>query len=159
RSRCLDKRDILVQIDVLLGRCHRQLGNTDLELASYQRALQADPLAVEALYWRALAQWRAGKLDDALNELKRVMESPRAAPFGWIMLSRLVILRNLLRPGSDPDWKQAERVLAIAQKTNPDAFEISILEAEKQRGQAVEKSPATHDFSQARRTLEEARKK
>jgi tetratricopeptide (TPR) repeat protein len=150
RSQVLNQRDFLVQIDLLLGRCHRQLGNPDLELASYQRALQADRNNVGALYWRALAQWNAGRLDEALAALQQVMDQPRVLSSGWILLSRLLILRNVLRPAT-ARWDDVKVALDRADAANPGAADLPILRAEAQAGMK--------QFDAARATLDSAKER
>jgi tetratricopeptide (TPR) repeat protein len=100
----LNPRNPVVQVEV--GRIFEAGGNLDQAVASYRKALDADPTYVPALLGLVEAQVRSGKTDDALASVQNlVRQSPQSAN------AQLLLGRLLLRKG---DWAGAVGALEKA---------------------------------------------
>ncbi|MEM8679536.1 MAG: tetratricopeptide repeat protein, partial [Planctomycetota bacterium] len=59
---------LLPQVDLLLARCHEQLGQHDLRLVSVQNALERDPSNVQFRWFKIQALLALKRIDEALAE-------------------------------------------------------------------------------------------
>jgi tetratricopeptide (TPR) repeat protein len=130
RPRLLKYTELPRQVDLLLGLCYTRLGDVERQLAAFQRAVDADRSWVQAHEGLAAAFLAAGRLDDALGQYRRLMTLRDAPPGGWIMLARLLIVRNLREPAARRDWDEVHRVLDQAARVLPAATDIPLLRAE-----------------------------
>ena len=58
---------------VALGGARKSAGDTDGALAAFETALAADPNFVDARYWRAEILWALGRIDEAVEDLRAVL--------------------------------------------------------------------------------------
>ncbi len=121
---------LLKQVDVWIGQCYGQVGNRDLQIESYRRALKMDPFYIPAKVGLTEALLAAGNVDDAIKEYRELGKLGRLTTAGLIPMARMFILQNLRQASSDRNWAPAEQVLEQAEKANPDAVQIPILRAE-----------------------------
>ena len=93
----LNPRNPVVQVEV--GRIFDAGGNLDQALASYRKALEADPTYVPALLSQVQAQVRSGKSDEAFASVQNLVRRTPTAPTPSCCYGRM-----LLRKG---DWAGA----------------------------------------------------
>ena len=79
--------------------------------AAFRRALTLDPKLDRAWYGLGLSLIRQGRLDDAVDALKRNTELQPMSPFGWYQLARVHANR------SEPE--KARRIIAHLQRFEP----------------------------------------
>jgi tetratricopeptide (TPR) repeat protein len=124
--------------------CYSKVGSPELEVAACRQAVQLDPNWSEARLGLADALARLGRIDEALDEYRKL---PNSADAG-LAIVRLSILRNLQLPVQRrSDWKAIEAVL---NKFQP-SVATTILRAELQVDQG--------QLAEARRLLETERAK
>ncbi len=121
------EQDLAYQTNLLLGRCFEQFGDLDQREIAFRRAITLDPGRVEAHIGLAATREATGKLDEAIDEYRRVFDR---APVVGMALARLLILRNLHRTAGQHDWKDVEQVLQHAARSLPDSTGVTILRAE-----------------------------
>ena len=102
-------------LNCLLAECHERLGNPDQQLAACRRALESDASCLPARRGAAAALLALGKLDQAIEEIRRLAVR---APEMRVELARLLLARNLRLPAGERDWDAVEEVL----KTQPPAL-------------------------------------
>lgn len=113
--------------DFYLAYCHRQLGNTDLQLAAYQHALDLDPLWVPARVGLAATYLDLGRFAEALQEYRKALPRwPRAG----LEVARLLMQYNLTVPPQLRRWDEVEAVLEAAAAQLPDRVEVALVRAE-----------------------------
>jgi len=131
RAAMSDWPELARQADYWLGVCHQQLGNPDLQLGAFRRALQVDPGWTPARLGVAAALASLGRLDEAIDEYRQILASEGRIPAGsYLHMARLTVLQQLQVRQQDRDWQQVDRVLDNAEKVLPDAVEVPILRAE-----------------------------
>jgi len=79
--------------------------------AAFRRAVALDPKLDRAWYGLGLSLIRQGRLDDAVEALKRNTELQPMSPFGWYQLARVHANR------SEPE--KARRIIAHLQRFEP----------------------------------------
>jgi tetratricopeptide (TPR) repeat protein len=121
-------RELLRQVDLFLGQCYDQLDEPGLRSVAFSRVLEQDANSVTARLGKAEAQAALGRLDDALDQYRKLMELPDAPGDGWVEVARLTLLRNLQR--EQPDWREVDAALDKAAKAKPNAPDIVLLRAE-----------------------------
>jgi tetratricopeptide (TPR) repeat protein len=125
-----DVKEILTLVNLYLGQCYQQLNEPSRQLAAFSRLLALSPNSVAGLLGAASANQSLGRLDDALVQFRKAATAKEAAGPAWIEITRLLIGRNLQRPGSNRDWQDVKDALAQAEKLNPDAVELVLLRKE-----------------------------
>jgi tetratricopeptide (TPR) repeat protein len=113
--------------DLLLGQCYEQLGNPDLQLAAYRRALKAAPQDTRAQLGQATALLALGQFDDALGDYQRLIP---AVPDARLVVAQLLLAGNRRRPADRRQWGDIERLLDEADRATPATAAVPILRAE-----------------------------
>lgn len=159
--------ELVKQSDGILGDCYGHLGNADLQLAAYRRALEVDPFWGPARSGVAEALVTLGRQDEALPEFRRLVESPEAPPQSWVPYARLLIASTLRQPPAQRSWEQVEEVLRRVAEALPNSSDLELLraealvaqdhcaEAETQLRRAVEHQPQRAELWEARIALAE----
>lgn len=125
-----------------LGRCYAMLNEPDLRLSAFRRAaeirrpatgtgpkkMDSQDLDVQAGLASALEV--AGKVDEAIEEYRKILTQPGINPALNLELARLLILRELRKPEGRRNWEAAQNVLDSAQQQMPGRPELTILRAE-----------------------------
>ncbi len=101
-------RDMRVQVNLLLGTCYQNLGQTDLEIEVYRRVLDDAPDNEIAKARMIAAQLRSGQLDEARNFAD---EEGRTSQYLSVNF-QLEINSQLNLPKEERDWSKAEQLLA-----------------------------------------------
>ena len=91
--------------------CAMRWNSTRRAEAAFRRALALDPKLDRAWYGLGLSLIRQGRLDDAVDALKRNTELQPMSPFGWYQLARVHVDR------SEPE--KARRIIAHLQRFEP----------------------------------------
>jgi len=130
RSGLADFPDLLKQADFWIGRCYGEMGNTDQQIAAYRRALDVDPFFGAARGSLAEVLLSSGRVDEALEEFQQAMRLGKMPGGGWLILARMLLLRNFRRPLEQRNWLEVEQALDRAARTMTDAVQIPILRAE-----------------------------
>ncbi len=122
--------DLVKQADLMLGACYQQMGNADQQLAAFRRAVNADPQSAAGRLGIVSALMAAGRIEEAIAEMRNVAHLRGAPPESLIDLGRLMVLRNLRADRSQRRWEDVEAVLDQAQLHLPEAPQVPILRAE-----------------------------
>jgi tetratricopeptide (TPR) repeat protein len=146
-----DSGPLLVQADLLLGRCYGQMGHTDLEMSAYRRAADRRHLGARAALARTFA--RLGNLEEALGEYRRVVADPAASPDVWLDYAQLLVLREVSSPAGKGHGEEVEHALKMAEKkmagkNTSGPARIALLRAESLAGRG--------GIAEAERILKEA---
>jgi len=133
--------DLVKQVDFLLGICYAQMGNLDQSLAAYSKAMTQDPLWPQARLGRAVAFLELGRLDEAVNEYRNIVQLGKASPQIVLEFTRLLVLSSLNKPPQQRNWQEVQQWLSVLEKddaTKTDAIILraEILAAEKQTQEA-----------------------
>jgi len=100
---------------------HRILGNTKKAAASAEKAVQADPMCVPALYARAVLNHEAGKLDPGLVQLKSLQaHMPESAR----LRARIAEMESQI-----PNFRKAQEELKRAVEMDPNDLDIHLMMA------------------------------
>ncbi len=113
------------RVEVWLGKCHEQEGDTDLRLAAFRRAVALDPALPVARLGLAAALLDSGASEEGLAEARR-LTTGTPPPGAWAVLARALARR---------DGNSARAALERAAKENPNAPEVTLLRAEVLEGQ------------------------
>lgn len=140
--------DLVKQVDFLLGICYAQMGNLDQSVAAYSKAMAQDPLWPQARLGRAVAFLELGRLDEAVNEYRNLVQLGKASSQIVLEFTRLLILSMLSKSPGQRNWQEVQQWLSVLEKddaTKTDAIILraEILAAEKQT-QEAEKLLQTH---------------
>ncbi|RMF92216.1 MAG: hypothetical protein D6741_15180, partial [Planctomycetota bacterium] len=130
RPRFAEEPDILKQVDFYLGFCYGQLGNADQQMAAYQRAVDTDPMWAAARAGRAMALVGMGRINEALNEYRTLLNLGKMTPEMLLQMTRLMVLKNLNASAEMRDWRPVESLLSQLAERDPDNPSIPILRAE-----------------------------
>ncbi len=148
RPKLEDSPELSTQVDLFLGRCYEQLDDMARRFDAYSRAVRRDPRSAVARRGLGATLWTRGQLLDALDQYRQLENLPDVPPDAWTEYARLVLDHN--RQAEQPDWKDFDRVLALARKADPKSVEAVLLRAEALR--------ARNQFDQAEGVLAEAQK-
>ncbi len=141
-----DLEMFLGQVDRFLGQCYEQLDDPGRQCAAYGRLVTHDPSASARLKLAA-AHWALGRLDEAIDQYRQVLELPTVPAATATEFARLLFARNLQR--DKPDWEEVTQAIDKAEKAQPGSADVVLLRAEVYLAQ--------NQALQARKLLEEAR--
>jgi predicted Zn-dependent protease len=104
------------QVDLLLSKCHAQLGQADEQLAASQRVLSGDAESPSARVAAAAAMAATGRPEKALAEFEAIAkeigpDQLLRQPQVWQPLLRLRGVCQLRLPARDRDWSQVTQLL------------------------------------------------
>ena len=116
--------------NALLGLCYEQLGDVELQLAAYRRAVSHDGHWTLARLGLAGALLANGRVDEAQTELKQVAKAADAPPETWIALARTTLILNLRKPEPQRRWDDVVEAVDKAAQANPKSSEVPILRAD-----------------------------
>ncbi|MCA1684266.1 MAG: hypothetical protein LC708_03970, partial [Actinobacteria bacterium] len=119
---------------ILLGRCYEAQGKGDQQSSAYRRALEVPPpgsgLDQVARLGLAAALSAREKVDEAVDEYRKLLAQPSPPPEARLALSRLLVARALRSPESQRGWPEVERALDDAERAAPDSPEVAVLRGE-----------------------------
>jgi tetratricopeptide (TPR) repeat protein len=149
---------LVMQADLCRAYCYLQLKDAEQAIAAYRQVLAGDPTYVPAIRGLADAYVTAGRVNEALEEYKKMIRMKAISPEGLRSFAGLLIRTNLGRQPADRKWEQVEDAIREAEKAEPDAFQICLLrvealhaqyrdqEAEKLLREAIAKKPKQSEF-------------
>jgi tetratricopeptide (TPR) repeat protein len=162
---------LLKQADLSLGYCYGQLRNVDQQISAYQRVLAADPFFAPARQGLTDALLASGRVDEAVKEYTTLIRQKNMPASALISFANLLIRQNMQRSANEQNWDQVEKVLAEAEKANPDSEQIPLLrievlhaenrnaDAEKLLQKAHQKNPKQIEYWKAMVSLAALQKK
>ena len=115
-----------VEVHLLLARCYGELGQTELEIATYERALRIWDGSADARIGLARALAEAGRLDEALSHYDRVLHVAGVPA----AVARLRIEATLQRPESERNWSDVEDFIDELARNRGSEVESLVLRAE-----------------------------
>ena len=131
RPLLVERPAISLRVELLLGQSYERLGDPDRQYAAFRRALSVEPLSLPAVIGMGQALVAMGKLNDAIQEYRRLV--PRVPEAKW-MVVRLLVQRNLGLPKNDQDWDEVNNLLKELEpdlKSSPaNLTEFYVLKAE-----------------------------
>ncbi|MGO9469895.1 MAG: tetratricopeptide repeat protein [Isosphaeraceae bacterium] len=144
------RSNLTVQVNLLLARCYRQLGETQMEQDAYGRALIANSGNVGAKLGYINAQIQQGDLEGAIEGYRELLGR---VPEARTSLARLLIARNRQQPAAGRDWDEVESQVNEATKVGPESVSLVIVRADL----ILARDPTK--VAEARAILREARKR
>ncbi len=96
-----------IQVDLYMAVCYSELGQPDLQLQCYQRALLLNPTSLPARKGLALALVAQGRRDEAIAELEQIVQRDPEVPSLIIQLKT----QKLVRGGSEADLEDIENII------------------------------------------------
>lgn len=118
------------RLHALLGTCYHQAGDAPQELAALRLAVLSEPGWAAARVNLGAALLAGGRVDDAVAELQLARDGADAPKEVWSVLARALLYRNLRLPEAQRDWSAVESAVVRARKAQPDAPEVTVLQAE-----------------------------
>jgi tetratricopeptide (TPR) repeat protein len=122
--------DLAARAEVALGRCHEEMGQSDLRLAAYRRAAELDPSSAPALLGLGSALLAQGETDAAVEQLRRLAQLPGPPEGTWVLLGRALVQRNRRLPAPARDWQEVEAAIDRASRLPSQAAEARVLRAD-----------------------------
>ncbi|MEN6451055.1 MAG: tetratricopeptide repeat protein [Thermoguttaceae bacterium] len=116
-----------------IGQCYGQLGNPARQIQSYEEALNVDPSYVQARASLIDALMAAGRIDEALEQYRKLGSRSRLPAVAVIEYVRLMLLRNLRLQPSERDWATVDKALDNAEKALPGSPDLVLLRAQSLR--------------------------
>lgn len=125
-----------IQVDLYMAACYAELGQPDLQLQSYQRALLLDPTSIPARKGLGIALSSQGRIDEAIAELEQIVARD---PEVTAILIQLQTQRLSRAGGSEDDLEKIKKVLekfrergdaGNAAQVDVDLIEINVLAAQ-----------------------------
>lgn len=123
-------QDSLIRTDILLAQSYKRLDNVDMELEAYRRVLAVDPFNIRAMAGITEAALRSGRIDEGIDQFRRLVQLGRLPARSKILFARLLIGRNLKRDPAQRDWKEALTMLKEVAQEDPESVDVPILRAE-----------------------------
>jgi tetratricopeptide (TPR) repeat protein len=120
----------LKQVDYWIGVCYGQLGNRDLQMVAYKRALVADANFAPARAGLMELMRSSGDADGALKEYQALAKDGKLGSGSLIPYAEMLIQQMQKEPAARQDWAPALKVLDDAEKANPDNVRVPMLRAE-----------------------------
>ncbi len=121
-------------IDVALGQCHEQRGETDRRLAAFQQAFKRNQASNAAQLGLARSQLAVGQVEEALKHFQALKSKPRPPQTLWLPYAQALLLATQAQPPESRDWAELESVLALAKTPGANApgspAEVAVLRAE-----------------------------
>lgn len=118
------------QINLLLAGCREQLGDPDGRLDALRQAVVADPLSIPPRLALTEGLLAAGRLDEALENARRLTSFRNAPPASWVLLARVLMAHNQRLPAGKGNWKEVKDALDRAAAVLPKSAEVPVLRAE-----------------------------
>ena len=132
---------------LLLGQCYERLNLVDRQYTAYRRAVDivagGGAFNLRARIGLAASLTARNRIDEAIDEYRKILALPGARPETRIDLARLLIRREIGVPAAQRRWVDAQRALDDAEKGLPGSSEVvalrgEILLAEGQVEKAIE---------------------
>ncbi len=117
-------------IEFWLAQAYRQLGNVEQELEAYRRAQRIDRLWQPARSGVANALLRAGRIEEAIEEMRAAEGLAGAASEVYLPLTRLLLLRNMSLPEQQRNWAEVESRLDRLSAEDSASVPVVLLRAE-----------------------------
>ncbi len=118
------------RVNVLLGICFRNIGDPDLELEAFQRAVEEEPTWPPASIGLASALLSRGRADEACRTLELVRSAKNLPASYWTLLARGQIARQMRLPEGERNFDAVEEGLENAEKSGPPTVDLTLAHAE-----------------------------
>lgn len=113
------------KVDLLLARCHAEMGEGEQQQEAMQRALSANPTDPRARTAMIQAMLSRGDLDGVIREYREIYaRQPDAVR---VQLASLLMDRNRRLPVDQRQWAEVRDLLDAAIKASPDAIDPKLL--------------------------------
>lgn len=116
--------------NLLLGLCHRQLGNREEELKALRRAVSDEPTWMLANVELGATLLNHRQLAEACQALEPLRTAKDLPPGYWILLSRARLYAEMRLPAAQRHWEGVEEAIDQAAKATSKIAEILVLRAE-----------------------------
>ncbi len=123
----------LIEVDFWIGVCYGQAGEYDQQLQAYRRVLGTKSDFEPARRGVINALHAAGRLDEAVEEYRRLPSAGGMSPAIAISLARTMIAKNLRSDSAAPDWKPAEKILKLVEDGLLEKAKQGVLEQAEQQ--------------------------
>ncbi|QDT62897.1 tetratricopeptide repeat protein [Calycomorphotria hydatis] len=112
-------------VDVHLGTAHGELGQTERQLAAFQKALSVDANNTEARAGLANALLAAGRFEDAIAQYRQVADQPETS----LAMARALLANGMSSDDGPVDWEEISRAIDRASLAGSDPVQILLLRA------------------------------
>jgi tetratricopeptide (TPR) repeat protein len=136
--------DLSRQADFLAALCYERLGNPDRQLAALDRVVKADPKSLPAREGRASALLAVGRVDEALDQYRRLVPE---APGARLTVVRLLLARNLGLSADPRSWEEADALMKGAPEDVRKTVDFALLEADLLLARGKDDASKTVDFA------------
>jgi cellulose synthase operon protein C len=150
RGTLLQWPNLLKQVDVWIGQCYGQLGNRDLQLVAYRRALSTDQFYTPARAGLMDVLMATGDVETALQEYQQLAKLGKLGGASLIPYAKMLVVHTMRQPTAKQDWKPVLKVLDEAERINPNDVQIPVIRSEI--------LVAQNRYADAEALLEKARK-
>ena len=130
RARLLAKPVLGAAIHTALAQCHEHRGETDRQLAAYEKAVQLDPNSVPARLGLALTCAALSRTERALELFQQLAVLPQPPEGLWLPMAQALLRKNLALPRDQRDWSEVEKSLQQAEKIPAQAVQVVVVRAE-----------------------------
>jgi cellulose synthase operon protein C len=109
--------ELVIQIDLALGKCYENLGQPDRQTEAYQRVLDVQGGFIPAKLGHARGQIALGKRKEGMATIKQVdrelrrRETPIVSPEIRANLLQLAIFEQKQKPADERDWHDVDRIV------------------------------------------------
>lgn len=118
------------QIRLQLGECYAACGQWEQAAASYERAAELVPTQAAPRYAAALAWERAGQTARAIAAFQQVLLCSEPPADTRLRLAQLMLRQQMALPGERRRWEPLEGLLAEAQASEPENWQVRLLTAQ-----------------------------
>lgn len=113
-----------------LARCHEQRGDGEKQLDTLRRAVAVDDSSASTRLAWAAALEKCGRMEEALQQYREIVQLAPAPEQSWIRLGRLLVQYNRSLPTRKRRWKEVEKVVSRAEQLPALAVPLAVLRAE-----------------------------
>jgi tetratricopeptide (TPR) repeat protein len=130
--------DQAVRTLLCLGQCYEHLGAGDRRLDALRQAVAFAPASAPVGAEMGAALLDAGRVDEAIEQLRRTTTLPQPPAEAWASLARALLQRNQTLPTDKRDWREVDNALGRAGQTPATAqLRAAASEARNQPDQAT----------------------
>ena len=129
---------ISAELQLLLGQCYSQLGDSESATTHYDSSVRADPSNNNARLTQARSLAERNQIDDAIKEYREFLDPSRQGSGDPAELARvrgplaqLLIIRNQRQPLQQRDWTEVDSLINAVKEYTSETSEWVMLETEK----------------------------
>jgi tetratricopeptide (TPR) repeat protein len=123
-------QSLLIQVNILLAECYRQLGDDERQMESLKHVLELDAQSLPARLGIAALLASTGRLNEAIKEYEQIVALPAAPVSAAADMIHLVIMRKSRNPAEKFGWPEIERLIRQEEQRFPGTLELLMTRAD-----------------------------